>query len=120
MPANTPLGFPYPVGTDRVTDGDDSIRALAEAVEAKIGVWRSGTVVVDTPSTSPGTLAVTFPAGLFTAAPAVGASCLASSPMSWSASGYLPTPTGFQVKAQKASGAAATTVTVSWWAAQSV
>jgi len=118
MPANTPLGFPYPVGTDRVTDGDDSIRALAEAVEAKIGIFRCGTVVVDTPTTSAGTVAVTFPAGLFTAIPAVGASCQASAPIQWAAGGYAPTTTGMQVKAQKTTGAA--TVTVSWWAAQSV
>lgn len=32
--ANTPKGYPYPVGTDRVMDGDDAIRALAEAVDS--------------------------------------------------------------------------------------
>jgi hypothetical protein len=31
--ANTnPYGFPYPIGTDRVMDGDNAIQALAEAV----------------------------------------------------------------------------------------
>lgn len=35
--ATTPGGLPYPVGTDLVVDGDNAIRALAEAVEAKYG-----------------------------------------------------------------------------------
>ena len=43
MPANTPIfGFPYPLGTDPVSQGDNDIRALAEDVEtvvAKTGLW---------------------------------------------------------------------------------
>lgn len=31
--ATTPNGLPYPVGTDRVMDGDDAIRALALGVD---------------------------------------------------------------------------------------
>ena len=118
MPANTSLGYPYPVGTDRVADGDDAIHALASAVESKVGVFRCGTVVVATPDTAAGSTAVTFPAGLFTAVPAVGASCVASAPIQWAANGYAPTTTGMTVRAQKTTGAAS--VTVSWWAAQSV
>jgi hypothetical protein len=34
MPGTTPkLALPYPLGTDRVADGDDAIKALAERVE---------------------------------------------------------------------------------------
>lgn len=33
MPANTPNGFPYPLGTDRLMDGDDSIHNLATAID---------------------------------------------------------------------------------------
>jgi len=33
MPANTSHGLPYPLGTDRVMDGDDAIRGLAEALD---------------------------------------------------------------------------------------
>lgn len=72
MPANTPLGYPYPLGTDRLMDGDDDIHALATAVEKRAGVFASGLANVNV--TSGGTaasLAVTFPAGRFTAAPAV-------------------------------------------------
>jgi len=37
MPANTPIyGWPYPVGTDRVADGDNAIQDLAEAIEATV------------------------------------------------------------------------------------
>lgn len=37
----TPSGLPWPEGTDLVRDGDNAIRALAEAVEARM--WSSGT-----------------------------------------------------------------------------
>lgn len=33
MPDTTAHGLPYPVGTDRVMDGDNAIRALAEALD---------------------------------------------------------------------------------------
>lgn len=118
MPANTPLGYPYPVGTDRVADGDDAIHELALAVEGKVGVFRSGMVAVATPDTAAAFTAVTFPVGLFTAIPNAGAHPIVSSPMSWSATPYSVTTTGMQVRAQKASGAAATTVNVYWWASQ--
>lgn len=42
--ANTAKGYPYPVGTDRVMDGDDAIKALAEAIEADANVSRATTV----------------------------------------------------------------------------
>jgi hypothetical protein len=34
MPNATPKGFPYPVGTDFLAQGDDAIKALAEALDA--------------------------------------------------------------------------------------
>lgn len=36
MPANTTHGLPYPVGTDRVMDGDNAIQNLAQAVDTKL------------------------------------------------------------------------------------
>jgi hypothetical protein len=44
MPANTPIfGFPYPLGTDPVSQGDNDIRDLAEDVETvisnQVGLW---------------------------------------------------------------------------------
>jgi hypothetical protein len=39
MPANTPIyNFPYPLGTDPVSQGDNDIRALAEDVETVVSV----------------------------------------------------------------------------------
>jgi hypothetical protein len=35
MGSNTTNGLPYPVGTDRIMDGDNAMQALAEAVDAK-------------------------------------------------------------------------------------
>lgn len=32
MPSQTTKGYPYPVGTDRVSEGDNAIQALAEAI----------------------------------------------------------------------------------------
>lgn len=71
MPANTPRGYPYPLGTDRVMDGDDSIRALAEAVDTKLGVIASGAVTVTVTNSVSGFAAVVFPAGMFTVPPKV-------------------------------------------------
>lgn len=45
MPSTTPkFAFPYPVGTDRVTDGDNAIQALAERVETILGTTRVSVV----------------------------------------------------------------------------
>lgn len=37
--ATTPGGLPYPVGTDKVVDGDDAIKALALAVDPAFTGW---------------------------------------------------------------------------------
>jgi len=45
MGSQTPkFAFPYPVGTDRVMDGDNAMQALAEKVESLFGVTRSSFV----------------------------------------------------------------------------
>lgn len=36
--ALTPGGLPYPLGTDKVVDGDDAIRALATALDIRVPV----------------------------------------------------------------------------------
>jgi hypothetical protein len=108
MPANTALGYPYPLGTDRVADGDDAIRSLAEAVDDHAGVFASGivTVVNVTPNT-PTTATVTFPVGRFTAQPVIcltanGGSTSAYASASHSASAVGPT--GFQVNTYRPVG----------------
>jgi hypothetical protein len=72
MGSNTAKGYPYPVGTDRLTDGDDAIHDLATAVDTKAGCAASGNVTgnIVTGGTAV-SVAVTFPAGRFPATPAV-------------------------------------------------
>lgn len=73
MPSNTPKGYPYPLGTDRVTDGDDAIHNLATAVDTLLGVAASGIAVLPAPSAAGvnSSLAITFPVGRFTQPPQV-------------------------------------------------
>jgi hypothetical protein len=70
--AQTPRGYPYPLGTDRVMDGDDAIKALAQAVNDRLGAIAAGQLTVtpvsaDTAINTP----VNFPAGRFSVAPLV-------------------------------------------------
>lgn len=73
MSANTTRGWPYPVGTDRVADGDDAIRALAEKADARVGYGACGGSVVlpITAVNTTATVAVTFPVGMFPSNPVV-------------------------------------------------
>lgn len=43
MTTNTPNGYPYPVGSEMVRDGDNAIRALAEAADVKVPLRALGT-----------------------------------------------------------------------------
>lgn len=63
MPSNTPNGLPYPVGTDRVADGDNAIRALAEAVDPFAG--DTGWITVGSGGSAPA-----YGAGMSDASPA--------------------------------------------------
>jgi hypothetical protein len=73
MPANTAKNYPYPLGTDRLMDGDNAIAALAAAVDTKSGVACSGQATTATPGglNQYAAVAITFPVGLFTVAPIV-------------------------------------------------
>ena len=75
--ATTAHGYPYPLGTDRVMDGDNVMQALAEKVEARLrgGTW-SGYYVITAATNARGSVNVTFPVGTFTAVPNVTANCL--------------------------------------------
>jgi hypothetical protein len=59
--ATTANGLPYPVGTDKVVNGDDAIKALADALQARGGgfSWVAAKVSVTTSST--GIAIVSFP-----------------------------------------------------------
>lgn len=67
--ALTPGGLPYPVGTDKVVDGDDAIHALATAVDIRLnhGLYLTGTQAFGT--INPGdTVVITLPALVLTEA----------------------------------------------------
>jgi hypothetical protein len=117
MPATTPKGYPYPVGTDRVADGDNAIQALATMVDTAAGVLASGLVGI--PALGAQTVAVTFPVGRFTVAPLVAltsnATASTSNPVSLGA--VSVTTAGFTVSANRASGGA---YSVYWIAHQGV
>jgi hypothetical protein len=71
MPSTTPKGFPYPLGTDRLMDGDDAIHDLALAVDTKVGVIAAGLATIPAPGAlnTVASVAVTLPAGRFTSTP---------------------------------------------------
>jgi len=119
MPANTAKGYPYPVGTDRVMDGDNDIRALAEAVDTKVGLACSGKVTPPVPGAlnTPVSVAVTFPAGLFSVAPIVVANPDTNSPHLTVGSASGATATGCLVWYAKTSGGLVS-VPVNWVARQ--
>lgn len=116
MPANTPKGYPYPLGTDRVTDGDDAIHSLATAVDTKLGVACSGQVALNivTGGTAV-TVAVTFPVGLFSVVPITLATFAGTANVSSGAGTQGPTTTGVNVSGVR-SGAG--NLNVNWLAIQ--
>jgi len=112
MPSQTAHGYPYPLGTDRVMDGDDSIKALAEVCDKRAPL--AGYVIL--PAVNAGTsmagIAVTFPVGLFVKAPLV--LCTASNSRVTTAS-QAPSPTGFTYSASNwSSGNSAAGVIGTW------
>lgn len=120
--ATTPKGFPYPLGTDRVMDGDDVIHSLATAVDVKSGLVAGGNVVIPiTAVNTLATVAVTFPVGLFTANPIVvctqtGAGSAATVPVRFF-SANAATPSGVTIAGVNTGSAA--TFNVNWVAQQS-
>lgn len=118
MPANTAHGYPYPVGTDRVTDGDDAIKNLANAVESKLRVSAAGSVSVTATSSASGSANVTFPAGRFVNPPLVVCSPVGAT--AWYAAAGSVTASGVTINIVQRDGTAATaTVTVNWIAIES-
>jgi hypothetical protein len=119
MPANTAKGYPYPLGTDRVMDGDDSIKALAEAVDVHLGRAASGvaTTPVSSALNAPVTVAVTFPVGRFSAPPQVNVTAVGANP-AWS-TGIAATATtgGVTLTAAKVYGGNAA-ASLAWVAVQ--
>lgn len=47
MPGATSHGFPYPLGTDPISDGDDQIKALAEYTDSRLMCWATATITAN-------------------------------------------------------------------------
>ena len=120
MSSQTALGYPYPVGTDRVMDGDDAIKALAQAVNDKTGVSAAGTFPAGSLATGVASVAITFPVGRFTANPVVIPTCVHPD----SQAGVLAvSTTGATIGVQQRTAAGATVTTGNsrtgyWYAVQ--
>lgn len=59
--ANTTGGLPYPVGTDFVVDGDNAIRALAEALDRRVAYGGSARAYASAGSSGYGTSYISIP-----------------------------------------------------------
>lgn len=81
MPTTTPKGYPYPLGTDRVMDGDDVIHSLASKVDVAAGTAATGRISFTISAVNtPVAVAITYPAGRFVNTPSVLATPLGVSP----------------------------------------
>lgn len=105
--ANTTHGYPYPLGTDRLTDGDDVIHSLATAVDTQLGVAASGLVTTPVPGAlnTAVSVTVTFPVGRFNVAPNVLVSANINNPHTAAVSATGVSATGVTVNGSRLSGA---------------
>lgn len=119
MGGQTVHGFPYPVGTDRVMDGDDAIKALAEKIDTLLAtdLVQGGTIAAVTSTATSWSGSVTFPvpyAGTPTSIVITGQS--ASATVVWMVNGAGAT-TGFSWFAQWNNLASQTTSGAARWMA---
>jgi hypothetical protein len=86
-------------------DGDDVIHSLATAVDTQLGVMASGqTSIPITAVNTPVSVAVTFPAGRFTAPPNMATTANAAAPQNFAVSVQTVTATGFLLWGNRAVG----------------
>lgn len=118
--ASTTHGYPYPIGTDRVMDGDDAIHALADKVENNLlgGVLSGMATTPAPPAVNTGvSVTVTFPVGRFTAVPFVVAQCVASSPHTVACTTLNATASGVTLNGSRLSGSLSA-INIAWMAQQ--
>lgn len=117
MPSATTNGYPFPVGTDRVMDGDNAIQALAEAADAKAGIGAAGLAsVIGASGAATAVLAVVFPVGRFTVPPVAVAS-IAAGGNTYIVTVSSVTAAGFNLTVSRRAGdnfPSGITVAVSW------
>ncbi|MBO0866227.1 MAG: hypothetical protein J2P16_14275 [Mycobacterium sp.] len=70
MPSATPLGIPYPVATDPVSDGATAMQNIATWLDPKMRI-AAGSVSIAIANANSGSASVTFPSGRFTTGPQV-------------------------------------------------
>jgi hypothetical protein len=118
MPGQTAHALPYPLGTDPISQGDDTITSLAQAVDRVMGLG-AGTVSIVFNNVATATVAVTFPAGRFKSIPAALATAQDSSTIITSVTAV--TATGCTVTGRTYNGTALTaTVAANWIALEKV
>jgi hypothetical protein len=116
--ATTAKGYHYPLGSDRLADGDDILRSLATDCDTILGVAAAGTTaavalpVVGTPAS----VAITFPVGRFTAAPTISVTPRTNNPQQVYAGAANPTTAGVNAWVCRNTGTAA--IAVDWYAVQ--
>jgi len=116
--ATTGKGYHYPLGSDRLADGDDVLRSLATDCDTLLGIAASGaTALIALPVVgTPASAAVTFPVGRFTAPPAVAVGPRSNNPQQVASGAANPQPTGFNVWVCRNTGTAG--LVVDWYAVQ--
>lgn len=118
MPANTANGLPYPLGSEPVKDGDDAIHALATALDKRVPfrlAGGQGLTVASVANASFVNIVVTYPVGLFTAAPNV---VWAQGSNRLTGALLANALTGCTIQLANFSGAASTATTLNWHAVQ--
>jgi hypothetical protein len=110
MPATTAgRNLPYPLGTDRLMDGDDQIRKLAQSVDNMI---QSGVISVPLVAVNaPVSVNVVFPVP-YSATPNVTCSPVTNNPHQVFASVNAPTAAGLVIWGARTSGT--TAINVHW------
>lgn len=115
MPATTAkYKLPYPLGSDRVMDGDDQIRKLAQSVENMV---QTGVVTIPVTALNTNTDAAVVVPVAFAGAPVVSLTMYSSFPQNYVVSlfnGTPPTAAGFTVRGRQIAGGAAQPLDVHW------
>lgn len=108
MPGATSHGYPYPLGTDRVADGDNAIHDLAQKVNDQLGAMASGLAnVTITAIDTVANVSVTLPVGRFLSAPQVVATSFGGTTPGYASTTYSissASATGFTLNAYRRAG----------------
>lgn len=120
----TTKGYPYPEPTDPVAQGADVIKALAEMIDAAAGSSAAGTVAATIPrgAAQSAAVTVTFPAGRFTAPPAIAVAMVYGASVSYIASAAVAGNGAVSVRAgtRNGSNVGADVPVVIHWIARSI